>query len=158
MVEHPFDPVFDEKSRILILGSFPSVKSRNDGFYYANQANRFWPLMEKFFSVKLEGKEEKILFLKREHIALFDVIKSCTIKGSSDASIKDAKANDIAQIVRNCKIKAVFLNGSKAGILYQRFSLVPNLPYFVLPSTSPLNARMSLSALSEKWKMILDYL
>ena len=117
-VEHTFGPVYDSQSRILILGSFPSVKSREINFYYGHRNNRFWKILGMLFNEEIE---DKMSFLLKHHIALFDVIESCDIIGSSDASIQNVKPNDLSIILNNSKIKTIYLNGSKAYELYNRF-------------------------------------
>ena len=112
-VVHPFPPVADSGSRVLILGSFPSVKSRQDGFYYAHPHNRFWPMMEKLFSCRLADIDEKKALLHRVHIALWDSIASCTITGSSDSSIRDVVAADIGRLVGSTCIDTILANGTK---------------------------------------------
>ena len=123
-VQHEFPPVYDEKSRILILGSFPSVKSREQEFYYGHPQNRFWKLMKRIFdceNVSLDTIDEKKQFLLDNNIALWDVIKSCDIKGSSDSSIKNIEPNDLELIVNNSDVKKIILNGGKAYELYEKF-------------------------------------
>ena len=111
---HPFPPVWDGNSRLLVLGSFPSVKSREDGFYYGNRSNRFWPVMEGIFGERLCTRDEKISFLLSHSIALWDSIASCTIVGSSDASILDAVPNDIPFLMKHSRIERIAANGSRA--------------------------------------------
>ena len=118
-VIHPIDPVFDEDSTILILGSFPSVKSREVNFFYGYKQNRFWKLMEKIYDVKsLESIEEKKSFLHKQHIALWDVIHSCRIEGSSDASISDVVPNDLNVILNCSKVERIYVNGKPAEKMY----------------------------------------
>ena len=105
---HPFPALYDEDSRILILGSFPSVKSREEGFYYAHPQNRFWKIMERLFGTKLQTIDEKKAFLHKEHIALWDSIASCTIHGSADSAIENATANDIKGLIEKTRINAIF--------------------------------------------------
>lgn len=119
MFEHNIGPFFDEKSNILILGSFPSVKSREENFYYANKQNRFWKVLAQVFKDQVpESESEKKDFLTAHGIALWDVIASCEILGSSDASIKDVKASDISLILENAPIEKLVLNGKKAAQLF----------------------------------------
>lgn len=106
---HPFEPFFDKDSKILILGSFPSIKSRQDGFYYQHPRNRFWPILETLFDVKLENIAEQQAFLRKKHIALWDVLQSCKIKNSDDKTISYAKANDLSPILSQTKIQAIFI-------------------------------------------------
>ncbi len=152
---HPFPALYDEDSRILILGSFPSVKSREEGFYYAHPQNRFWKIMERLFGAKLQTIDEKKAFLHKEHIALWDSIASCTIHGSADSAIENATANDIKGLIGKTRIKAIFTNGAKAHDIYMRYCLEDTGMIPVkLPSTSPANAAYSLDRLLESWKTI----
>ncbi|MCR5340821.1 MAG: DNA-deoxyinosine glycosylase [Saccharofermentans sp.] len=153
---HPIDPVFDKDSRVLILGSFPSVKSREEGFFYGHPQNRFWKVTARVFGEEVpQTVEEKKAFLLRNHIALWDVIGSCDIEGSSDASIRNATVNDISHILKTARIKAVFLNGRKAYSLYQKY-MYPDVKRegICLPSTSPANAMWSVDKLTAEWKQI----
>ena len=157
---HPIPPVYDSSSRILILGSFPSVKSREEGFFYGHRMNRFWRVMEALFSEKqLATVEEKKDFLLLHHIALWDVIGKCTIRGSDDSSIADAIPNDIMRILDSSDVKAIFTNGKTASRLY-RSMLMPltGIEDMNLPSTSPRNASFSLEKLVGTWSIILKYL
>ena len=151
-VEHTFGPVYDSDSRILILGSFPSVKSREINFYYGHRNNRFWKILGMLFNEEIEDKKS---FLLKHHIALFDVIESCDIIGSSDASIQNVKPNDLSIILNNSKIKTIYLNGSKAYELYNRFCKDKySIKTVRLPSTSPANATYSIDDLFNEWKII----
>lgn len=158
-VIHPFSPVWDENSRILILGSIPSPKSRENNFYYAHPRNRFWPVMQSLFNVKLESVSEKKELLLNNHIALWDVLKSCEIDGAADGSIKNPQPNDIKSIISASSIDTVFTTGAAAYKLYRRFIeddiTIKAVP---LPSTSPANARMSLDALTQSYRAILTAL
>ena len=159
ILNHPFPALFDEDSRILILGSFPSVKSRDEGFYYAHPQNRFWKIMERLFSVELISIDDKKAFLHGSHIALWDSIASCTIRGSSDSAIDNVTANDIKGLIQETRIKAIFTNGAKAHDVYMKYCLkdtgmIPTK----LPSTSPANAAYSIERLLESWKEIKDIL
>ena len=152
---HPFPALYDEDSRILILGSFPSVKSREEGFYYAHPQNRFWKIMERLFGTKLQTIDEKKAFLHKEHIALWDSIASCTIHGSADSAIENATANDIKGLIEKTRINAIFTNGAKAHDIYMRYCLKDTGMITVkLPSTSPSNAAYSIDRLLESWKTI----
>ena len=153
MLIHPFKPIWDSESRILILGSFPSVKSREEGFYYGHPRNRFWPVMERLFDTELRNTEEKTAFLLSHHIALSDVIAQCDITKSADASIRNAVPQDLGRIIASSKISAVYANGSKAAELYRRF-FDGNI--IQLPSTSPANAAWTLDRLCDEWKQILS--
>lgn len=157
---HPIAPLVPEGACILILGSFPSVKSREDGFYYAHPQNRFWRLLPRLFKEEEPGsREEKIQFLQRHKIALWDVIASCEIHGSSDASITNVVPNDLTPILQKEKIKAVFCNGKTSWNLYKKYQEpVLHLSATALPSTSPANASFTLERLQEAWKAILAIL
>lgn len=155
-INHPIPPVFDEKSEILILGSFPSVKSREQGFFYGHPQNRFWKVTAAVFEEEVPVSiEEKREFLLRNHIALWDVIESCEIEGSADSSIKNVKVNDLSKILKNSRISLLFVNGKTAENLYNKY-VFPNLgkECVCLPSTSPANAAWSLEKLIGAWKII----
>lgn len=154
MVIHNIDPVFDENSEILILGSFPSVKSREYGFFYGHKQNRFWKVTASVFGCKVpQTVEEKKAFLLKNHIALWDVIAECEISASADSSIKNAAANDIGIILNSAEIKAIFVNGKTAEKYYNKYILPKTgISAVCLPSTSPANAAQSVEKLSEKWK------
>ncbi len=156
-VIHPFGPIFHSQSRILILGSFPSVKSREQQFYYGHPRNRFWMMLSSIFECKPpETKDEKIDFLLCHDLALWDVIYECDIHGSSDSSIKNAVPNDIQIITNNAPIEKILCNGKLAGKLYsQHMQKDTNLSSFILPSTSPANASFSLQQLQNEWKAYL---
>lgn len=151
---HPFKPIYDEESRILILGSLPSVKSREQNFYYGHPRNRFWKVLAAVTNEACpQTIEEKKSFLLKNHIAIWDVIESCKIKGSSDSTITDVKANDISDILKSSRIQAVFCNGKTAEKYYKKY-IQPTVlkEAAVLPSTSPANAAWSLEKLVDKWK------
>ena len=154
---HPIDPVFDKDSKVLILGSFPSVRSREAGFFYGHPQNRFWKVTAGVFGDEVpQTTEEKKAFLLRNHIALWDVIGSCDIDGSSDASIRNVTVNDIGLILKTADIRAIFLNGKKAFSLYQKYMYpVVKREGICLPSTSPANAAWSVEKLTGEWKKIL---
>lgn len=156
MILHPIPPVFDENSKVLILGSFPSVRSREEGFFYGHPQNRFWKVTSSVFGENTpSGTEEKKAFLLRNHIALWDVIGSCEINGSSDSSIRNATVNDVSLILNTAKIHSVYLNGRKAYQLYQKFMFpLTGREGICLPSTSPANAAWSTDKLTEAWKII----
>ncbi|MBQ8556672.1 MAG: DNA-deoxyinosine glycosylase [Clostridia bacterium] len=156
-LDHPFPPVVDTDCRILILGSFPSVKSRADGFFYGHPQNRFWRMLAGVFREDVPASTgEKRALLLRHHIALWDVIASCEITGSSDASVKDAAAVDIARVLEHAPIERIICNGALAGKLYARhLQDVTGLEATVLPSTSPANAAWSLERLTAAWKQAL---
>ena len=160
LVEHTLPPIYDENSRVLILGTMPSPKSREDGFYYGHPQNRFWKVLADLFNEKsLITKEEKMMFLHRHHLALWDVLKSCEIEGADDSSIKQPVPNDLDIILKEAKIEAIFTTGKKATDLYMKY-IYPktNLPAIGLPSTSPANRRISYEQLKESYAKILDYL
>ena len=155
-IPHQIPPVYDSNSRILILGSFPSVKSRELGFFYGHPQNRFWKILSSVFDDVLpQTNDEKRAFLLKHGIAVWDVIASCEICGSSDQSIKDVVPNDLSRILEASNIQAIFTNGSTATRLYQRFLCErvgrDSIP---LPSSSPANAAWSLSKLIDAWQAI----
>lgn len=153
---HTIPPVYDKDSRILILGSFPSVRSREVGFYYGHPQNRFWRILSALFEENLPvGTEARKAFLLRHHIALWDVIASCEITGSSDSSIKNAVPNDLRALLNATQISRIYTNGGTAHRLYMRH-LYPTLEISVtpLPSGSPANAAWSLERLIEAWRVI----
>lgn len=152
---HLFGPVFDEHSKILILGSFPSVKSREQNFYYGHPQNRFWRVLLSVCKKQgetVETIEQKKKFLLDNRIALWDVIESCDIKGSSDSSIKNIKVNDLNVILKKSNIEKIILNGKKSYELYRKYYGDMDMPDSVqLPSTSPANAAWNLERLIEVW-------
>ena len=150
---HPFPPVFDERSEILILGSFPSVKSREEGFYYGNPHNRFWKMLSVLFGERAGSIEEKKALLLSHRIALWDSIASCRIEGSSDSSITDIVPNRIPELIAKTRITRILANGSKAYEAYMRHihaegSIIP----VRMPSTSPANAAWTLQKLIDAWR------
>ncbi len=153
-VFHTFEPVFDHNSDILILGSFPSVKSRENQFYYGHPQNRFWKVTADIFNEPIPGTiEEKKQFLLRNHIAVWDVIASCDIIGSSDSSIRNVTANDMNVILKTADIRKICANGDKAYRLFLKYCRKEGWPEVVkLPSTSPANAACSAKRLVEVWK------
>jgi hypoxanthine-DNA glycosylase len=156
MIIHSIEPIYNKKSKILILGSFPSVKSREEGFFYGHPQNRFWKVTSAVFGeVTPQTIAEKKKFLLRNEIALWDVIHSCEITGSADNSIKDVVANDLTQILETAKIEKIYVNGKKAYALYNKY-IKPqtDIEAVCLPSTSPANASWNLERLIEKWKII----
>ena len=150
---HTFSPVYDEHSKILILGSLPSVKSREAGFYYGHPQNRFWKVLAAVLScpvsVSIQEKKEMLL----EHrIALWDVIESCDIVGSSDSSIKNVVPADVGMLLEKAAIDRIYANGKKAESLYRKYIFPKTkMPVTALPSTSPANAARSLEKLAEMW-------
>lgn len=157
-VKHTFDPVYDEKSEILILGSFPSVKSREQAFYYGHPQNRFWKVLAKITEQKIPKTiEQKKKLLLDHHIAVWDVIASCEIIGSSDSSIRNVKVNDIQTVLKNSRIQKIYANGAKAYQLFQKYVKdVEGYPAQQLPSTSPANAAWNFERLCEAWKEIFS--
>ena len=157
MIVHPIPPVFNKDSRVLILGSFPSVKSREYGFFYGHPQNRFWKVAARVFNEEVPHTiSEKKDFLIRNYIALWDVIGSCEITGSSDSSIKNITVNDISLILKTADIQAVYLNGGKAYQLYKKDIFpVTGREGICLPSTSPANAAWNIDKLTEAWSEIL---
>lgn len=153
-VYHTFGPVYDEKSRILVLGSFPSVKSREIQFYYGHPQNRFWKVIAAVSREDVPKTiEEKRAFLLRNHIALWDVIESCDIIGSADSSIKNVVPNDMEVILQKAPIRAIFANGDKAYRLFLKYCQKDGQPeVYKLPSTSPANAAWSVERLTEYWR------
>lgn len=159
-VKHEIPPIYDKNSKILVLGSFPSVKSRESQFFYHHPQNRFWKVLSSVIGVDTPTSiEEKKKFLLDNNIALWDVIDSCDIEGSSDSSIKNVVANDLDKIIENCNIKQIFCNGGKSYELYRKYcEKDTNLKAIKLPSTSPANARSSLEKLIAEWNIILNYI
>lgn len=156
-VEHPFGPVVDTGCRTLILGSFPSVKSRENAFYYGHPQNRFWRVLAAVFGEDtpsdIPGKQALLL---RHSIALWDVIAACDIEGSSDASVKNAVPVDIARIMQAAPIRRVICNGALAAKLYRRhLQPLTGIEAVAAPSTSPANAAWSLERLTEAWRALL---
>ena len=154
---HPFPPVWNQNARILILGSFPSVRSRETGFYYGHPQNRFWPLLARLYQESTpQTIEERRAFVLVHGIALWDTIESCRITGSSDASIRDAKPNDITHLIDQTSIQRIFCNGQQSYRLFERYCAQScGLQAIALPSTSPANAAWSMDRLAEAWKVIL---
>ena len=154
---HTIKPIYNANSKILILGSMPSVISTKENFYYANKNNRFWQIINILFKVDLKTNNEKIEFLHKNNIAMWDVIKSCDIEKSSDASIKNVKTNDIKNLLKNTNIKYIICIGNKSYQLYLKYlDKQINLPLIKLPSTSSANATYSLERLIKEFKIIKD--
>lgn len=153
---HPIPPLYDEQSRILILGSFPSVKSREAQFFYGHPQNRFWKVLAAVLECPVpQTIPEKQAMLHAHHIALWDVIKSCDIEGSSDSSIKHALPNDLTPILETGDIRHIYCNGAAAHRLYQTYiAPVIGRDAVKLPSTSPANAAWQLERLTAAWKQI----
>lgn len=156
-VTHSFGAWFDENSRVLILGTMPSPKSREAGFYYAHKQNRFWRVLSAVYGEPpllgdIPAQKE---FLTQHHIALWDVLESCEIEGASDASIRDPIPNDMNEILKKAPIQAIFATGQKAGALYKKYCLpMCGVPAQVLPSTSPANCAVKLEELCQRYAVI----
>ena len=153
---HTFGPVYDRDSEILILGSLPSVKSREQGFYYGHPQNRFWKVLAGVLDCGVpQTIEEKKGMLRKHHIALWDVIDNCDIKGSSDSSIRNVEPTDIAMLLKETKVRQIYVNGKTAGNYYRKL-IQPAVgkEAVVLPSTSPANAAWPLERLTEAWNVI----
>lgn len=153
-IAHTFKPVYDKNSTVLILGSFPSVKSREQGFFYGHPQNRFWKVVASICCVDVPKTiDEKITMLLRNNIAIWDVIESCDIIGSSDSSIQNVIPMDLSLIINNSKVTRIFANGMTAAKLYRKYTENKiGMPIYELPSTSPANAKYSLNNLIEIWK------
>lgn len=161
LVDHSgIGPVYDGRSKVLLLGTIPSPKSREAGFYYAHPQNRFWPVLARLFDEALPARtEERRAFALRHGIALWDVLESCRIEGASDASIRDGRPNELSVILGAAPVRAVFTTGTTAHRLYQKLCVqstgIQDIP---LPSTSPANARWNLDSLIKAYRVILPYL
>lgn len=157
-IVHPFAPFYDENSAVLVVGSFPSVASRADGFYYGNVHNRFWKVLAAVFCDNVPNQiPEKKAFLARHKIALYDAVRECTISGSSDSSIRDVVPSDIESIVKNSKVKKIFANGKTSAKFFEKYQSEKLCKMLeVLPSTSPANASFSLEKLVESWKVLAE--
>lgn len=153
-IKHSLKPIYDNNSKVLILGTMPSAKSREKNFYYAHPKNRFWTTLSKIYNEEVgESNEEKILFLMKHHIALFDVLKSCEITGSSDSSIKNPIPNDLTKILKNSNITTIFTTGKKAYNLYQKYCYPKTkINAIYLPSPSPANCPRNIEE-----KIFLEY-
>lgn len=159
-VKHTFEPVYDEHSRILILGSLPSVKSRENGFYYGHPRNNFWKVLASLLHCTLPvSVEEKKAMLLANHIAIWDVIDRCEIKASSDSSIRNPVATDIPKLLKETNIKRIYANGATAGKYYRKLlEQQTKQPIEILLSTSPGNCRFSFEELLQNWSAILKEL
>ena len=160
-VVHPLKPVYNSESKVLILGSFPSIKSRENSFYYAHPKNRFWSTLEKVFKEDIgSSNQDREKFLLTHKIALFDVVYSCNITASSDSSIKDVIPNDIKKIVDDSKIEAIFTTGTKAYGLYNKYLLKDvGIEAIKLPSPSPANCKRGIEeVLVNSYNKIKEYL
>lgn len=159
LVTHEFDAFFDKDSRVLILGTIPSPKSREQGFYYGHPQNRFWKVLADVLGEEFpQTVEERKRFLKRNHIALWDVLESCEIKGASDVSIRNARPNDMNSILQAADIRAIFATGAKAAQLYKKLCFPEcGVEAVRLPSTSSANCGCSYEKLREAYSQICDY-
>lgn len=159
-VTHPFGPLFDERSRVLILGSFPSPKSREQAFFYGHPQNRFWRVMAAVLGQDVPATvEEKRAFCARNRIALWDVLAEVDIEGASDASIRNPRANDLSPILAAAPIEAIFCTGATSGRYYKRLiEPVLGISAHVLPSTSPANAAMTFERLVSAYAPIGEVL
>ena len=157
-VKHPIAPVFDENSRVLVLGSFPSVKSREEMFFYGHPQNRFWKVIASVFGAE-EPKTvaEKRAFLLSSGVALWDVLASCEIEGSADSTIKNAVPNDLAPILTAAKIEKIFVNGKTAEKYYNKYmKKLLGRSAVCLPSTSPANAAWNAERLALAWRAAFE--
>ena len=155
-VNHEFGPYINKDSRVLILGSIPSLKSREYGFYYMHKQNRFWKVISDIFDDKFpDSLSDKKEFLRKNKIALWDVLESCDIEGSSDSSIKNPKVNDIKSLISGTDIKYIFVTGKKAFDLYNKYCFKSvGIDAIYLPSTSGANRQISYTDLKEKYEII----
>ena len=158
-IVHDLAPVYDCHSKILILGSLPSVKSRGQ-FFYNHPQNRFWNVLEQLTNTEpLKTFAEKRAFLFRHRIAIWDVIASCEIKGSSDSSIRNVVPNDLSEIMERAEIAQIYTNGRKAFSLYRKYLLpITGREAILLPSTSPANAAYTMERLLPEWEKIMDFI
>lgn len=159
-IGHGFGPVYDENSRVLILGSFPSVKSREVAFYYGHPQNRFWRVLGRVLADHVpDAVAERKAYLLRHGIALWDAVGSCEITGSADAAIKNPIPTDLGTVFAVSPIRAIFCNGTLAySLLLKNPTLPAGIPVFRLPSTSPANAAWSVDRLLEEWRVVTAYL
>ncbi len=155
-MNHPFEPIYNANSNVLILGTFPSVKSREHHFYYGHPQNRFWKVISTLIHTKLpQSIEAKKAMLLAHGIAIWDVIQSCDIVGSSDSSITNVIPMDFSRILAQSQVKRIFANGATAAKLYQKYcEQSTGIPIIKLPSTSPTNAAFSLEKLLNEWSII----
>ena len=155
---HPIPPLYDENSKILILGSFPSVKSREAMFFYGHPQNRFWKLMARLFDEEIpQTVEEKKQLVLSRHIAMWDTIRSCTITGSSDSSIRDVVPNDLSVILDHSRVDRIFCNGAASYKLYVKYiEPTTGIKAVKLPSTSPANAAYHMDRLECEWRVVKE--
>ena len=158
MIQHPIPPVWDERSRVLILGSFPSVKSREAAFFYGHPQNRFWKVLAAVLGTSVpETVEQKRALLLENGIALWDVVASCEVTGSSDSSIKNVVPNDLTPILSAGRVQKIYVNGKTAQRYYDRYlRAATGIEVVCLPSTSPANAAWSLERLTQAWRVIAE--
>lgn len=156
MIIHPIPPLFDENSETLILGSFPSVKSREAAFFYGHPQNRFWAVVAEIYGYeKPQTVEEKKKLVLENKLAMWDVIQSCEIEGSADSTISNVTANDLSVILSNSRVDRIFVNGKTAEKYYNKYTYPKTgIKAICLPSTSPANAAWSVERLVEAWKII----
>ena len=158
---YSFEPIFDSNSKILILGTMPSPASLKAEMYYSHPQNAFWKIMSGLLNEQiLNVTQQKVKFLLCHYIALWDTLKSCERKGALDSNIKDFEPNDINDLIKNSSnIRAIFLNGGASYKFYKKFHASKiDLPYFLLPSTSPANQSLNFNEKLEKWSVICRYL
>lgn len=157
-IVHPFEPLYSRTSKLLILGSFPSVKSREQNFFYGHPQNRFWKVVSQILEEPLPTTiEEKRNMLLKHDIAVWDVIYSCDIKGSSDSSIRNVVPTDLAVVLNQSQITKVYCNGQTSGKMYEKYQEKRlGISAVTLPSTSPANAAFSVERLMEEWKQIIE--
>lgn len=155
---HPIPPLYDADCKLLILGSFPSVKSREAMFFYGHPQNRYWKLIARLFDEPIPATiEEKKRLALNHHIAMWDTIRSCTITGSSDSSIRDVVPNDLSVILDHSKVERIFCNGATSHKLYMKYIFpMTGIKAVKLPSTSPANAAFTLDRLAEEWSVIKE--
>lgn len=157
-VKHTLKPIYNKFSKVLILGSMPSIISRENNFYYAHKTNRFWKILSILFNTELKTNTDKENFLLNNNIAIFDMIEECDITGSSDSSVKNIKVNNLIPIIKNSNIKYIFCTGKLSYNLYQKYYKDLNLECFYLPSPSSANATYSLEKLLNEYKIIKEKL
>ncbi len=157
---HPVPPLYNENSKVLILGSFPSPKSREAEFFYMHPQNRFWKVIYGIFDEQVsDSVEDRKKFVLEHNLAIWDVLHSCEIEGASDSSIKNIVVNDFSKIFSAAHINAIFITGQTAFKLYRKHCAEKyDIPYFRLPSTSPANCRVKYNELEESYKKILEYI
>ena len=155
-ITHPFLPLYDEDSRILILGSLPSIKSREEMFFYGHPQNRFWKVISAVFSEDFRSAQKKKSLILKNHLALWDTIFSCNIIGSSDSSIKNVEPTNLLPIIENSKVSQIVCNGKTAWSYFNKYQKnLLNMEAVLLPSTSPANAAWSLERLIDSWQKVL---